>query len=108
MVQLLKFRYPYIVDSVTIPRLREWLNADSAEREELNRSLDISFTDCLRIFKEYIDEHSNSYPMLIGQNFSEEKRLQILIFLVGLYYYIYKDTFQLSLEIFHFHRPIAT
>jgi hypothetical protein len=60
-----------------------WLNADTAEREKLMRELKVADCPCHRLLKHYIDENSNSFPMLIGQNWDEKKKSQMAIFLVS-------------------------
>ena len=87
-MKLLQYRYPHLVDSVTIPHLQQWLNSDSKEREEINKDLDIHNGTCLQLLKQHIVEHSLSFPMQIGKDYSERKRSQMVIFLVGLFLFI--------------------
>lgn len=90
LIKLLKFRFPKIIDPTTVPVLRMWLNADKAERKEIMKKPEFTNCTCPKLFKQleeklksYIEENSNSFPMLIGQNWTEKEKSQMTIFLVS-------------------------
>lgn len=45
-----------------------------AESEEIMKKLEFANSTCPRLLKQYIEENSNSFPMLIGQNWVEKKK----------------------------------
>lgn len=83
LIKLLKFRYPQIIDSTTIPTLQLWLNADASEREKMIRKHEVVNSPCPSLLKQFIKENSDSFPMLIGQNWTEKQKSQMTIFLVS-------------------------
>lgn len=82
LVKLLKFRYPHVIDSVTVPLLRQWLNAGEPEREQLKRKHETNSGFCVQQLKKYMEENSNGFPMLIGSDWHDAKRAQMALFLV--------------------------
>ncbi|EFX64945.1 hypothetical protein DAPPUDRAFT_65805 [Daphnia pulex] len=92
LIKLLKFRYPQIIDSTTIPTLQLWLNADASEREKMIRKHEVVNSPCPSLLKQYIKENSNSFPMLIGQNWTEKQKSQMAIFLANRYMVDYDST----------------
>lgn len=85
LIKLLKFRFPCIIDSGTVPVLRQWLNAEASEREQLIKTHDASSSSCVQKLREYMDEHSNSFPLFeFGSNWTEKKKCQMALFLVRL------------------------
>lgn len=85
LIKLLKFRFPHIIDTVTVPVLRKWLNADTSERKEMLKNMEVSPSMCLRQLKHYIEENSSSFPILIGENWNEEDKSKMAVFLVSLW-----------------------
>ncbi|KZS18192.1 Protein ABHD16A [Daphnia magna] len=83
LIKLLKFRFPHIVDHTTIPTLRAFLNTDTAEREEMIRNLEVSHDPCIKQLKQYAIENRNSFPMRVGQSWSEKKKMQMASFLAS-------------------------
>ena len=85
LIKLLKFRFPYVIDSITVPVVRQWLHAEAPEREQILKNHDANSGSCVHALKKYIDEHTNSFPMFdLGRDWKEKKKCQMAIFLVNL------------------------
>nr|CAH0103169.1 unnamed protein product [Daphnia galeata] len=112
LIKLLKFRFPKIIDPTTVPVLRMWLNADKAERKEIMKKPEFTNCTCPKLFKQleeklksYIEENSNSFPMLIGQNWTEKEKSQMTIFLASRYMMDFDGTHCTPLPVEMFRPP---
>jgi hypothetical protein len=79
LIKFLEYRFPRVVD-VTL--LREWLSAEGAERTALLRKFEVNNGQLIQDLQEYINENSLSFPMLIGDNWGENKKSQMTFYLV--------------------------
>jgi len=80
LIKLLEYRYPRVID---LPVLREWLSAEGAERAALLRKFEVNNGQLIQDLKQYINENSISFPMLIGENWIENKKSQMTLYLVS-------------------------
>ncbi|XP_022910096.1 phosphatidylserine lipase ABHD16A isoform X2 [Onthophagus taurus] len=92
LLKLLKYRYPLIIGDVQIKVLKEYLSLVGHSQEQfLHRYL--SQPDvCKSLLESYISEHSNSYPMRIGDDMDTEKKNQMSLYLATKYMKDYKST----------------
>lgn len=82
LINLLQYRYPRVIDSDTLPTLREWLGTEGAHREALIRKFEVDDGQSIQDLKQYIVEHSSSFPMLIGDSWLVEKKTKLTLHLV--------------------------
>lgn len=80
LIKLLEYRYPRVVD---LPLLRQWLGAESNERAALLHKFDVNNGQLIQNLKQYINENGISFPMLIGENWVENKKSQMTLYLVS-------------------------
>ena len=80
LIKLLGYRYPRVID---LPVLREWLSAEGAERAALLRKFEVNNGQLIQDLKQYINENGISFPMLIGENWVENKKSQMTLYLVS-------------------------
>lgn len=85
LIKLLKFRFPHIIDAVTIPLVREWLNSEAAKRNQMLAKLRVDNETSLNQLRRYTEDHSNSFPVLLGADWDEEMKSQMALFLVSNY-----------------------
>ncbi|KAF4532430.1 hypothetical protein B566_EDAN003883 [Ephemera danica] len=82
LVQLLKYRYPLIIQGKAQEELLAWLAAKPNKQGALWNRLNVDEDLCTTTLISYVSEHSNSYPMLIGEDFDDALRTQIALFLL--------------------------
>ncbi|XP_046996590.1 phosphatidylserine lipase ABHD16A [Schistocerca americana] len=85
LLKLLKHRYPLIVDNETVPTLIEWLSADSTQQSQLWNKHAVDESLCTSVLLSYIAESSTSYPMLLGEEFAKDLKIQMTLFLASKY-----------------------
>ncbi|XP_069674385.1 phosphatidylserine lipase ABHD16A [Periplaneta americana] len=92
LVKLLKYRYPKIYDDEGISLLHTWLAADVNQQTILWSKYDIDEDLCVSTLVSYISEHSNSYPSLVGEDFTPELKTQMVLFLAHKYMIDFRST----------------
>ena len=86
LIKLLKFRFPRVIDQATMPIIREWLAADLTERKRLEKEQEVNEDVCARRVQNFIDEHSSSFPMTLGQDWTEREKIQMALYLVSFFF----------------------
>ncbi|XP_071443915.1 phosphatidylserine lipase ABHD16A [Hetaerina americana] len=92
LLKLLKYRYPLIVDDETLPILNEWLRMDSEHYSSLWKKYNLNEDICTASLILYVNNHSNSYPMLISENYSSDKKISLCLFLANKYMSNFKSS----------------
>lgn len=99
LIKLLQNRYPYVYGDRQIEVLKQYLSVTSVPQglHILNQNfivIKVFFSDailqkygvneriCYSLIQSYISEYSKSYPMKIGEEFSEKDKNQMALFLV--------------------------
>jgi len=69
LIRTLITRYPFIINSDTIPYLRTWLSASSrTDRTRILSSYTTDFEKCEELLADYVQIHSADYPLSLGAN----------------------------------------
>lgn len=92
LVQLLKYRYPQIIQGKAQEELLAWLTVKPNKQGALWNRLNVDEDLCTTTLISYVSEHSNSYPMMIGEDFDDALRTQIALFLCHKYLVDYNST----------------
>jgi hypothetical protein len=92
LMKLLKYRYPKVFDDRGVQLLQTWLAADAHEQAIIWSQCDIDEDLCVSTLVSYISEHSNSYPCLVGDDFSAELKDQMVLFLAHRYMIDFQST----------------
>lgn len=99
LIKLLRNRYPYVFEERQIELLKQYLSVTSAAQGMNHFLFDVSVTIlifldlflqkyavsenvCNSLLQTYISEYSKSYPMKIGEEFQDQEKNQVALFLV--------------------------
>lgn len=85
LVKLLSHRYPMVIRADTIPFLNDWLSVDASQKGQMWTSEEVDESWCTSVLLSYIAENSSSYPMLVGEDFTLQQRIQMTLFLASKY-----------------------
>lgn len=85
LVKLLKYRYPVILDDNSILVLQEWLGGDVLQQTRVWDRVGVDEDMCSSTIISYVTEHSNSFPMKLGEEFDEDMKAQMTLFLASKY-----------------------
>lgn len=84
LVKLLKYRFPLICGINQLELINEYLSLHFAGQAKMLHRAQIDEDICTSLLASYISENSKSYPMLIGDNFTEKQKNDLALFLVSL------------------------
>jgi len=104
LINLLQYRYPRVIDSETLPTLRDWLGTEGGPREALIRKFRVDDGPLIHDLQQYIKEHGASFPMLIGDTWFVEKKTKMTLYLARKHMIDFDSTHctPLPTELFHF------
>ncbi|CAH1787289.1 unnamed protein product [Owenia fusiformis] len=105
LVKLLQHRYPKVVDESTLSTFRLWLELAREDQIQLMSQYDIDDDYCTSLFRSHIAEHSESYPMQIGDGMNVELKIQLTLFLASKYMDDFDATHCTPLPALYFRMP---
>ncbi|XP_026477392.1 protein ABHD16A [Ctenocephalides felis] len=82
LVKLLKYRFPVIFGINQLETVNEYLSLYFAGQSKMLHRAQIDEDICASLLASYISENSKSYPMLIGDGFTEKQKSDMALFLV--------------------------
>jgi hypothetical protein len=82
LIKLLRNRYPYVFEERQIELLKQYLSVTSAAQDLFLQKYAVSENVCNSLLQTYISEYSKSYPMKIGEEFQDQEKNQVALFLV--------------------------
>lgn len=81
-MKLLKYRFPVIFGINQLETVNEYLSLYFAGQSKMLHRAQIDEDICTSLLASYISENSKSYPMLIGDGFTEKQKSDMALFLV--------------------------
>lgn len=105
LVDILKQRFPELIDYRAIDVLKEFLGGNSRHQDGTLRRYSVNNTNCLRVILDYLHTHPTSYPINIGENLDNTTRDQLVLFLASKYIIDYDSVHCAPLPARYFHRP---
>ncbi|ESO86449.1 hypothetical protein LOTGIDRAFT_235472 [Lottia gigantea] len=105
LIRLLQNRYPKLITESTLELLHEWLAGESSHQ-------DIMFVDhlvdsryCKAALQSYIEEHSASFPLNIGEDMDSVEKNQMVLYLASKYMRDFDSTHCTPLPTSFFQKP---
>ncbi|EEB18080.1 protein BAT5, putative [Pediculus humanus corporis] len=95
--KFLKYRYPKIFDDKRQKILNEWLASENIQQ--------VDKENCSILLYSYITENSSSYPIQLGEEFSDEQKNHMTLYLVDMYLKSYRSTHCTPLPVSLFRIP---
>ncbi|XKL69593.1 hypothetical protein PGB90_007362 [Kerria lacca] len=89
LLKILKKRYPYLITNETEAALWSWFGVTSHKKvKNLNliyEKYNVNLEVCKSEYEAYKSEYNRQYPMSFGENFSNTKKIQLLLYLASIY-----------------------
>ncbi|XP_056011672.1 phosphatidylserine lipase ABHD16A-like [Ostrea edulis] len=85
LVKLLQFRYPHIADDSTLAVLADWLARLKPQQEDLWQTYEVNEEECLIRIRSYSQSESDVFPCNIGEDYSEEDKKKMVLYLASRY-----------------------
>ncbi|XP_046844487.1 phosphatidylserine lipase ABHD16A-like isoform X2 [Xenia sp. Carnegie-2017] len=86
LVELLKSRYPNLISESTIEKLSMFLSAENIiAKQAIIATLEINYKNCEMLMKSYQEENGKQFPCFIGENYHDDDKKKMLIFLASRY-----------------------
>ncbi|XP_076057452.1 phosphatidylserine lipase ABHD16A isoform X2 [Oratosquilla oratoria] len=105
LIKLLRSRYPKLMSSGAVEVLTQWLAEEPVEQASLVSKWAVDSDYCQTLLNSYIDEHSASIPMQIGEDLEEEEKTRMVLFLASKYLVDFVSGHNTPLEVRFFRVP---
>jgi len=94
LLEVLKKRYPLIIDANTTQTIRIWLSRkNESERSNFYKETVANNENLIEAtIKSYIEENSLTYPLNIGQDISDELKKALAVYLANRYLHNFEST----------------
>lgn len=83
LIELLKQRFPNLIDARAITLLGEYLAGNSRYQEKILRDYAVNATSSLRSLRDYFNHNQMSYPVNIGSDLDNITKEQLVLFLAS-------------------------
>ncbi|ELT91949.1 hypothetical protein CAPTEDRAFT_165072 [Capitella teleta] len=95
LIKLLQHRYPKVINDATMPYLREWVSKDKIHQALMLSKYNVDTDEaglCESTIGSHVQEHSLSYPSMLGEDLDRDTRIQLTLFLASKYMDDYDST----------------
>lgn len=82
LLKVLQHRYPNLFSSDSIQVVKEWLYADKQQRAMILSARNVEELSCEMVISSYLNEHSASLPMMIGEDMATELKEELALYMV--------------------------
>ncbi|XP_050499115.1 phosphatidylserine lipase ABHD16A isoform X1 [Diabrotica virgifera virgifera] len=103
--KLLRYRYPFIYDDVRIQIVDGYLSVSQDEQDNFLQKYAIDDRFCYSSLQSYISEYSKSYPMKIGEDWNDQDKAQVALYLAKNHMMDFKATHCVNLPPDMFRKP---
>lgn len=104
LLEVLKFRYPSVVNNSTLPIMKDFLSKETFRQVQMLQEKGVEYEVCNEIVSQYVTEHGLHYPMDIKV---VEKGLKekLALFLITMHMENFESTHNAPLPGKFFHKP---
>ncbi|XP_786661.3 phosphatidylserine lipase ABHD16A [Strongylocentrotus purpuratus] len=82
LIKILQSRYPKLLDEEVTKVLRQFISiTDQLSMLSMYSAFDVEDSACLRVLKDYAEKHSTKFPMLIGEDMTHARKVQLTLYL---------------------------
>lgn len=104
LIDLLKHRFPNLVDDRAVELLKEYLGGNARYQEGVLRRYSVN-NDCLRLLLDHFHTNQASYPVRIGEDLDNTTRDQLVLYLASKHLIDYDSVHCAPLPPRYFQRP---
>lgn len=105
LIDLLKQRFPVLINDRAVAVLREYLGGDARYQEGVLKRYSVNNNTCLRLLLDHLNSNQKSYPINIGPDLDNVTRDQLVLFLAFKFMIDYDSVHCAPLPARYFSRP---
>ncbi|KAK7080616.1 Protein abhd16a [Halocaridina rubra] len=105
LMKLLRTRYPGLWCTQSSEVLLQWLSEDPSLQGSIMSKWNVDVDICSTLLSTYIQENSESYPMMIGDDMTEDDKTKLILYLASKYMIDFNSSHNNPLDPSYFRKP---